>query len=130
MKKFVNKIRRGDIYFVKDYKTNVGSEQCGGRPAVVVSNDRCNRHSPVVEVVFLTSRAKHPLPTHVSISSAPQPSTALCEQVHSIDRSRFRGSLMGCVGKDTMNEIDRALLISLGLNDVPVSQWQAMQEAA
>ena len=41
----------------------------GGRPAVIVSNDVCNEHSRVVEVVFLTTKEKPPLPTHVKINS-------------------------------------------------------------
>ena len=41
-------ITRGDIYYV-DAIDSVGSEQRGGRPAIVVSNDKCNQHSPVVE---------------------------------------------------------------------------------
>ena len=58
-----------------------GSEQGGGRPAVVVSNDMCNRYSPVITVVFLTTREKKDLPTHVQIKSSRYDSTALCEQV-------------------------------------------------
>ena len=33
-------ITRGDIYYV-DAIDSVGSEQRGGRPAIVVSNDKC-----------------------------------------------------------------------------------------
>lgn len=107
-------ITRGDIYYV-DAIDSVGSEQRGGRPAIVVSNDKCNQHSPVVEVVYLTTSPKTPLPTHVTVRSAPRVSTALCEQVHSVDTKRF-GSYCGCCTQQELSAVDMALLISLGLD--------------
>lgn len=107
-------IRRGDMYYIDEIQA-IGSEQRGGRPAVIVSNDTCNIHSPVVEVVFLTTAPKNNLPTHVTIRSAPRISTALCEQVHSVavDRlSRFCGR---CTAQE-MAAVDIALSVSLGLD--------------
>ena len=107
-------LTRGDIYYV-DAIGSVGSEQRGGRPAIIVSNDKCNQHSPVVEVVYLTTSPKTPLPTHVTVRSAPRVSTALCEQVHSVDTKRF-GSYCGCCTQQELSAVDMALLISLGLD--------------
>ena len=50
-----DRIYRGQIYYIHPQEV-VGSEQEGGRPAVIVSNDVCNEHSRVVEVVFLTTK--------------------------------------------------------------------------
>ena len=88
-------INRGDIFYVNPSET-VGSEQRSGRPAIIVSNPLCNEHSPVVEVVYLTCQYKKPMPTHVRIESAGKRSTALCEQISSVDVSRlgdFKGHL-------------------------------------
>ena len=88
-------INRGDIFYVNPSET-VGSEQRSGRPAIIVSNPLCNEHSPVVEVVYLTCQYKKPMPTHVRIESAGKHSTALCEQISSVDVSRlgdFKGHL-------------------------------------
>ena len=49
-------INRGDVFYVNRSET-IGSEQRSGRPAIIVSNPECNEHSPVVEVVYLTSPA-------------------------------------------------------------------------
>ena len=68
-------VKRGDIYFVVGGAA-VGSEQSANRPAVVVSNDIGSRFAPIVEVVYLTTRKKVGLPTHVFIGSAPIPSRA------------------------------------------------------
>lgn len=108
-------IKRGDIFYVYQYET-CGSEQSGGRPAVVVSNDMCNRYSPVITVVFLTTREKKDLPTHVPIKSSRCDSTALCEQVESVSKERL-GSYMASCTKKEMLDIDQAISVALGLTE-------------
>ena len=81
-------INRGDVFYVNRSET-IGSEQRSGRPAIIVSNPECNEHSPVVEVVYLTCQYKKPMPTHVRIESIGRRSTALCEQITSVDVSRL-----------------------------------------
>lgn len=109
-------VHRGEIYYIENnlVRFTTGSEQQGGRPGIIVSNDKGNEHSETVEVVYLTTQYKKPLPTHVAIM-ASVPSTALCEQVHSVDKSRIKEHLRNCT-EEEMKEIDKALLISLGLN--------------
>lgn len=106
---------RGDIFYVESVYQTVGSEQRAGRPAIIVSNDKCNENSPVVEVVYLTTRDKNDMPTHVEIRSGTKPSTALCEQIDSVSKTRL-GSYMATCTDSEMTEIDIALAISLGLD--------------
>lgn len=61
-------IRRGDIYYIDSPPISTGCEQMFSRPAVVVSNEANNKFSPNVEVVYLTSQVKKPLPTHTAIA--------------------------------------------------------------
>lgn len=108
-------IKRGDIYFVEQVPGAMGSEQQTGRPAIVVSNNACNKFSTVVEVVYLTTRTtKAKLPTHVPINGPERKSTALCEQVDSISIERL-GSYMGKLTSTELAKINHALAISLGL---------------
>ena len=107
-------IKRGDIYYIDEIQS-YGSEQRAGRPAIIVSNDTCNIHSPVVEVVFLTTAPKNNLPTHVTIRSAAKLSTALCEQVQSIDVNRIAKYYGHCTAQE-MATVDIALSVSLGLD--------------
>lgn len=105
--------RRGDIYYIRGaYGT--GSEQRGERPAIIVSNDTGNAHAPVVEVVYLTTKRKTIIPTHVYINSAQRPSIALCEQVVTICKSRLE-RYIGSITVAEMRRIDRALSVSLGI---------------
>lgn len=102
-----------------------GSEQYADRPAIIVSNNECNKHSSVIEVVYITTQPKADLPTHVTIRSTGRTSIALCEQVSSISTDRVN-NYIGQVTDQEMKNIDIALMISLGLNGdtKTVSQYE------
>ena len=107
---------RGDIVMIRnEFGKSTGCEQRKDRPAIIVSNNICNQHSPVIEVVYLTtSKRKSPLPTHVNINSTHFPSTALCEAIYSVDKSRVTELNLCCTLAEIL-EVNRALCISLGL---------------
>ena len=108
-------MKRGEIYYIeRSSYGETGSEQRSGRPAVIVSNDKCNEYSEVLEVVFLTTQPKNDLPTHIDIRSSSKPSVALCEQINSVAIQRF-GEYIGTCSEYEMTMIDAALAISLGL---------------
>lgn len=104
---------RGQIYYVYPVET-VGSEQEGGRPAIIVSNDVGNEFSRVVEVVYLTTMEKKPLPTHVRIDSTSRKSIALCEQIETIDKRRI-GKYINEVSDEELRNLEGAMLVSLGI---------------
>ena len=60
--------RRGEIYYVKETEST-GSEIRGNRHAVIVSNDKQNKSSGVVLVVYITTRNKSASRFHVDIST-------------------------------------------------------------
>lgn len=93
-----------------------GSEQFADRPAVVVSNDENNKHSGVIEVVYMTTQPKTDLPTHVTVRSTGRLSTVLCEQVSSVSTERVN-NYIGQVSEQEMKNIDIALMISLQLDN-------------
>lgn len=108
-------MKRGEIYFIRSNYQEEGSEQRSNRPAVIVSNNKINKNSEVVEIVYMTTRPKTDLPTHVFIRSALSPSTLLCEQVCSVSKQRI-GEMIGKLTKEEMQELDTALAISLGID--------------
>ena len=107
--------KRGDIVFVRDYRHTTGSEQDAVRPAVIVSNDKGNFFAPIVEVVFLTTQEKKPLPTHTTVM-CKIPSTALCEQITTVSKERISEYIRTCT-KAEMQAIDRCMRISLELTE-------------
>ena len=119
-------MKKGEIYYIGHSPNYLGSEQAGGRPAIIVSNNANNSHSTVYEVVYLTSQDKTPLPTHVTIRSSNRVSTALCEQVSSISVDRF-GDYIGKVTEEEMKALNIALMISFDLSE-PVDTHIKMAE--
>ncbi len=95
----------------------------GGRPAVIVSNDKNNAKSNTVEVVYMTTKPKTDLPTHVYIESALRPSTLLCEQISTVSEERI-GEWIGELTDDEVKELDVALAISLGMKCRPGRRTQ------
>ena len=111
----LNKIARGEVYYITQRPDTIGSEQKSGRPAVIVSNDMNNEFSPCVEVCYLTLQEKKPLPTHVFVDrGACINSTVLCEQVTCIAKERV-GDYMCTLPDDIMDDVDTAIVVSLGL---------------
>ncbi len=115
--------KRGDIYYVDFGQEIDTNKQKGVRPAVIVSNNKANEHSPVITVVPMTSKIykKRFLPTHVLVppsygSGLERTSLALVENVDSIDKKDLREKKGNINGTSVMRNIDRALQIQLGVD--------------
>ena len=114
--KSMNDIKRGEMFYISRGGASYnGSEQHSDRPAVVVSNNKNNENSNVVEIVYMTTQPKTDLPTHVTVRSTGRISTVLCEQVYSVSTERVGTYIGECTDKE-MENIDIALMISLQLD--------------
>ena len=112
-------VKRGEIYYIHKACNTEGSEQIAGRPGIIVSNDANNKHSETVEVVYCTSQEKKNIPTHTCIYSTGRQSTALCEQIMTISKSRI-GDYLGVCTAAEMRSIDNCLRVSIGVEDGPM----------
>lgn len=119
-------IKRGDIFYISRTPV-IGHEQFSGRPAIVVSCNADNKHCETVEIVYLTTQPKADLPTHVMIRSAKFQSTALCEQVTTVSTSRL-GDYYGSCTREEMEEVNAAIMVSLGLCFGLVEQEEPCEE--
>lgn len=109
-------VKRGQIYYItKDANSGIGMITQSGRPAIIVSNDRINTGANIVEVVFLTTKEKKDMPTHVTIRSTGVRSTAICEQVHTINKARI-SNYCGVCTEEEMAMIEVAMACSLGMD--------------
>jgi len=112
-------IKRGDLFFA-DLSPVVGSEQGGMRPVLIVQNDIGNRFSPTVIACCVTSQLnKAKLPTHIELSQKyglVKDSVALLEQLRTLDKRRLKEKV-GKLDDEKMRAVDKALIISLGLNN-------------
>jgi mRNA interferase MazF len=114
------RFRRGDIWTV-DLEPVVGSEQGKARPALIIQNDIGNLYSPVLIVAALTSGEDAHFDVQVAVK-APEGglrhnSIVLLNQIRTIDKRRV-GRYWGRLSARTMQQVDKAIKISLGL--VPI----------
>jgi mRNA interferase MazF len=113
--------RRGEVYLV-NFDPTLGAEIQKMRSALIVQNDVANRHSAITIVAAITSQFDQPLyPTEVLISPPEgglrADSVTLLNQIRSIDSQRLVRRL-GTLKPETMDRVDHAILISMGLIEI------------
>ena len=87
---------------------------------MVIQNDTSNRLSDMTIVAPITSTVRFPLnPVHVLLEANPATglgvtSAALLNQIRAVDRVRLIKRL-GIVDEQTLDRVDEAIKISLGL---------------
>lgn len=106
--------RRGEVWWVA-LDPAVGTEIRKTRPAVVVSNDSCNRYGGRVVVLPVTSHVESVYPGEALIDVAGKPARALGDQIRSLDRSRMRRRL-DTLSEDDMQAVDAALRVTLDIH--------------
>ena len=113
----MGQIKRGEIYYANLCPV-MGSEQGGIRPVVILQNNKGNLHSSTTIVAAITGELDKPnLPTHVIFKTdrMKKKSMVLLEQIRTIDKSRL-GRFVGTMDDKTMKRIDKAILISFGID--------------
>lgn len=110
---------RGEVHWLK-LNDSVGYEEGVGRPGVIVSANKENNTSNVVNVLYLTtSRARKNDPRCVFTSATlPRESWVICNQIYTVDKSRLTG-LRGKLTDAEMKAVDDQLedIFDLGYND-------------
>ena len=93
------RINMFDIFYAVLSRYQVGSEQGGIRPVVVIQNDTGNKYCPTVIVLPITSEIKKEyLPTHcllhkTDFNGLNVDSMVEAEQLRVIDKSRLRDKI-------------------------------------
>lgn len=128
-------LRRGWVWMIEDKQSYDGHIQGGTRPWVVVSNDDCNKHSPVIHMAPVTSQPKKPLPTHVRFKNEKGMwNTILCEAIRPFNVPDIKGRDMYKVSDDVLNSIGKAIGTQFGCVFTPISYkdvesyYSAMEE--
>jgi mRNA interferase MazF len=107
--------RRGDLYWV-NLDPVVGTKMRKTRPAVIVSNDSCNRYGTRVVVLPITSNVQSLYPGEAMVEVKGKRGRALGDQIRSIDKDRLKARI-GRLTAEEMSRIDEALAVTL---DLPV----------
>jgi mRNA interferase MazF len=98
----------------------VSHEIRNSRPFVVIQNDigNANSHLTIVAAIEGAENGTRQHPLHVPVSKGegglPKDSIVLCEQIRTVDETRF-SQVLGKLSDKTMREVGQALRISLAL---------------
>lgn len=117
----VSSPRRGEVWLV-DLEPTRGAEIRKTRPALIIQNDIGNRFSPLTIVAPISSKFSlpiYPVQTRVNAREGglSEDSVILFNQIRSIDKSRLVKRI-GRLTSITMQSVDVAIRISLGLTDI------------
>ena len=108
--------RRGEVWLI-NWNPARGSEQAGIRPALIIQNDIGNEKSPTTIVAAISSVIKL-YPMNVKIDppegGLSRPSIVKTSQILTVSKERLQKKL-GRIGKEKIEEVNRAIMLSLDL---------------
>lgn len=108
---------RGEIYWFRG-DDGIGSEIASKRPGVIVSSDRGNQTSSLVNICYLSSAEGHGV---INVRCFPRgygkASYVKCNQVFTYDKKRAL-EYMGKLTDFELAAVDRGITVALGLQDV------------
>lgn len=112
-------IRRGEIYWFR-LDPAMGAEIKKTRPAVVISNNLSNQHSPLITILPITSQADRVFPFEVFIPAGEggldKKGKIKANQIRTVDKSRIDGGPLGSpLSEATLFQAEEALKIHLGM---------------
>ncbi len=111
-------MRQYEIWWAQLGEENEGSEKQGMRPVVVLSNDICNSHSPLITIAPITSNIKRVYPTNVRLhrgeGGLTKEAKVCCEQIRTIDKNRVT-FMLGSLCDKRIEEIKKSIRFTLGL---------------
>jgi mRNA interferase MazF len=111
-------VRRGDVVVVR-FDPAEGHEMKKTRPAVVVQNDVGNENSSTTIVAPATGAYRgYPFEVLVEASESPfeRDSSVRLDQIRVVSIEKRVHSIAGSLDTETMDEVDEALKLSLGLD--------------
>jgi len=109
--------KRGEVWLV-NWNPAGGSEQAGKRPALVVQNDIGNEKASTTIVAAISSSVRL-YPMNVEINppegGLDRPSLIKTSQILTVSKERLE-KLLGRLSNDKMEDVDKALKLSLALS--------------
>ena len=108
--------KRGEVWLV-NWNPARGSEQAGRRPALVIQNDTGNEKAPTTIVAAISSSVRiYPMNVRINPPEGglDHPSIIKTSQILTISKERLEKRL-GRLGKDRLDDVGKAIKLSLGL---------------
>ncbi len=110
-------VKRGEVFLV-NFDPAAGAEVQKSRPAVVVSNDINNAHSPIISISPITSNVSRIYSFEIEIPARTAGlklrSKVMVNQTRAVDKMRLIKKL-GQLSPQIMDEVNRALKLHYDL---------------
>jgi mRNA interferase MazF len=109
--------KRGEVWLV-NWNPARGSEQAGKRPALVIQNDIGNEKAPTTIVAAISSSAKlYPINVEIKPPEGGLDLASIIKtsQILTVSKERLEKRL-GQLSKDRMDDVDKAIKLSLALS--------------
>jgi len=110
-------IKRGEVFLV-NFDPTIGAEAKKTRPAVIVSNDINNAHSPIISIVPITSNVTKVYSFEVEIPQGvgglKSRSKVMVNQTRAVDKIRLIKKL-GHLPEQILSDINEALKLHYDL---------------
>ena len=110
-------IKRGEIFLV-NFDPTLGSEAKKIRPAVVVSNNINNTHSPIISISPITSNVTRIYSFEVEVPKGAgglrTPSKVMINQTRAVDKLRLINKI-GYLSVELMGQVNQALKLHYDL---------------
>ena len=103
---------RGDIVWI-DFSRQLGHEQRGRRPAVVISHRAYNQKVGLALFCPITSKVKN-FPFEVAISSFSVRGSILSDQVKSLDWTTRNIEFIEAIDPDKLNDVVERIRVLIG----------------
>lgn len=116
------KYLRGQVWWLGPKKDVDGNLQTQNRPHLIIGNNVGNRNSPILIVIPFTTEIKKEMPTHVKLDINGINNTLLCEQIKTVNNTELTNYIF-TLDEESMNKVEEAILISLGIEEVPVKEY-------
>ena len=104
---------RGDIVWV-DLNPARGTEIRKIRPAVVISNDSCNRYGTRVVVQPIAGNINSLYPAEALVQMNSRTARVLGDQIRSVDKSRL-GSKIGALSPEELLNVEEAVRVTFDI---------------
>ena len=123
----VQKFKRGQIWWYKTGDNYNGSIQGKTRPVVIMSNELANENSNCLLAIPCTTAEKKNMPTHTSFMLDGTLSTALAENMMSVNKDKLT-NYIGTVDEELLKKLEINISIALGLMEIPNKQIKTKED--
>lgn len=106
------KVKRGEIWYCKNFGNGLKGVISGPRPVLVISNDTFNKYSPVINILGISCKEKES-PVHFKINLDIK-SYVNCEQIYTINKE-YLIRKMTELDDHQMLEIENLLMFQLDM---------------